>query len=86
MKTQGVGTRDWGLGAKLSVASCVRASSPRGIGGLGSSNLSAAGYYKRNNICNNIHTTYKIKHTPFLQNKAVRSFRINEFFPRKAHN
>jgi hypothetical protein len=59
MKTQGLGTRDWGLGARLSVASCVRASSPPETRdwGLESGSENAAGYYERNNICNNIHTT-----------------------------
>jgi hypothetical protein len=63
---EGLGTGDSG---PESMASCVRASSPRGTGGSGLA-LSAAGYYKRNNLYNNIHITYKIKHTPILQNEA----------------
>jgi hypothetical protein len=82
---EGLGTGDWGLGTRLSVASCARASSPRGTGGSGLA-LIEAGYYKRNNICSNLRITHKIKHTPILQNEAVNPFRINESFPRRAHN
>jgi hypothetical protein len=72
MKTQGLGTRDWGLGARLSVASCVRASSPPGTGdrGLGSGSLSPTGYYKMNNVYDRTHITYKIKHTPVFAKQS----------------
>jgi hypothetical protein len=72
MKTQELGTRDWGLGARLSVASSVSASSPQGTGdrGLGPGSESAAGYYKRNNTYINVHTTYKIKHTPVFAKRS----------------
>jgi hypothetical protein len=68
---EGLGTGGWGLGARLSMASCVPASSSLGIvdRGLGSSRRSTAGYCKPNNIYINIHT--KLNPPRFCKTKPL---------------